>query len=137
MSLLKSKMRKLAVVVLFRYTLNWKYCFGQKYTRFGQNYSFWANYSFWTKLFILDNSIRLRSDVSTGGGGKGQSATPDSENFAKNPEKRGKNQKKSGKRRKNWEEKAKIGKVLSLCPSWQLRLTLLLRLRQNFMFSKI
>ena len=26
------------------------------------------------------------------------------------------------KKRKNWEEKAEIGKVLSLCPSWQIRL---------------
>ena len=41
---------------------------------------------------------------------RGQSATPDSENFAKNREK-------EGKKRKNREEKANIGKVLSLCPS--------------------
>ena len=32
-------------------------------------------------------------------------------------EKLGKNQEKSGKRRKNREEKAKIGKFLSFCPS--------------------
>ena len=60
---------------------------------------------------------------SQGGGAHGgQSATPDSEKFAKNLEKEGKNQEKSGKKRKNREEKAKIGKVLSLCPSWQIGL---------------
>ena len=51
----------------------------------------------------------LYSSIATGGQG-GQSATPDSEKFAKNQEK-------LGKKRKNREEKAKIGKVLSLCPS--------------------
>ena len=54
----------------------------------------------------------LYSGVATGGS-RGQSATPNSEKFAKNRE----NQEKSGKKRKNREEKAKIGKVLSLCPS--------------------
>ena len=43
----------------------------------------------------------------------GQSASLDSENIAKN---RGKEEK-IGKKRKNLEEKAKIGKILSLCPS--------------------
>ena len=56
------------------------------------------------------------SGVATGGH-RGQSATPDSEKFVKNREKRGENQEKSGKKKKNREEKAKIGKVLSLCPS--------------------
>ena len=45
-------------------------------------------------------------------GSRGAGCHLDSEKFAKN-RKRGK---KSGKKRKNWEEKAKIGKVLSLCP---------------------
>ena len=52
------------------------------------------------------------------GGQEGQSATPDSEKIAKNREKEGKIRKK----RKNREEKAKIGKFLSLCPSWQIGL---------------
>ena len=51
------------------------------------------------------------------GGKGGQSAIPDSEKFAKNREKEGKNHENSGKKRKNLEEKAKIRKVLSLCPS--------------------
>ena len=61
------------------------------------------------------------SGVATRGQG-GQSATPDSEKFAKNWEKEGKNLE---KKRKNREEKAKIGKVLSLCP-WQIGLATLL-----------
>ena len=51
------------------------------------------------------------------GGQGGQSATPDSEKFANNREKEEKNQEESGKKRKNREEKAKIGTVLSLCPT--------------------
>ena len=58
----------------------------------------------------------------------GQSATPDSEQFAKNQEKEGKIRK-IEKKRKNWEEKTKIGKVLSLCPSWQIGLATLLILK--------
>ena len=46
-------------------------------------------------------------DISHWGGKGEQSATPDSEKFAKNRE----------KIRKNREETAKIGKFLSLCPS--------------------
>ena len=38
----------------------------------------------------------------------------------------GGNREKEGKKRKNQEEKAKIGKVLSLCPSWQIGLAMLL-----------
>ena len=71
----------------------------------------------------------LYSGVATGGQG-GQSATPDSEKFAKNLEKEGNNQEKSGKKRKNREEKVKIGKVLSLCPSWQTGLATLLCIKQ-------
>ena len=44
----------------------------------------------------------------------GQSATPDSEKFAKNWEKSGNI---GEKKRTNQEEKVKLGKVLSLCPS--------------------
>ena len=50
----------------------------------------------------------LYSGVATGGS-RGQSATPDSEKFAKNLEKEGKNPEKSGtrvrigKKRQNWE----------------------------------
>ena len=68
----------------------------------------------------------LYSGAATGGQG-GQSATPDSEKFAKKMEK---NQEKLGKKRKNREEKAKIGKVLSLCPSWQPGLATLLCIKQ-------
>ena len=60
-----------------------------------------------------------------------QSATPDSNKFAKNRGKEGQNQEKSLIYRilgggENQEEKAKIGKVLSLCPSWQIGLATLL-----------
>ena len=50
----------------------------------------------------------LYSGVATGGS-RGQSATPDSEKFAKNLEKEGKNQEKSGKRE---EESGRKGKNL-------------------------
>ena len=52
------------------------------------------------------------SGVATGVQG-GHSATPDSVKFAKI----GKKREKIRKKRKNRGEKAKIGKVLSLCPS--------------------
>ena len=56
------------------------------------------------------------SGVATGDA-RGQSATPDSEkNYPKSGKEGGKAGK-IGKKRKNREEKAKIGKVLSLCPS--------------------
>ena len=60
--------------------------------------------------------VHEASGVVTGGI-RGQSAAPDSEKITKNREKQGKNQEKSGKKRKNREEKVKLGKVLSLCPS--------------------
>ena len=60
------------------------------------------------------------------GGQGGQSATPDSKKNCQKSGKKGKNQEKLGKKRKNREEKAKIGKVLSLCPSWQIGLAMLL-----------
>ena len=41
-------------------------------------------------------------------------------------QKSGKNQEKLGKKRKNREEKATIGMVLSLCPTWQIGLATLL-----------
>ena len=66
-----------------------------------------------------------------GGKGGGQSATPDSEKLPKigeNQEKIGKKSGKIGKKRKNREEKAKIGKFLSLCLSWQIGLATLLPL---------
>ena len=52
----------------------------------------------------------------------GQSAPPQQKKNAKNRGKQEENLKKegkSGKRRKNPEEKAKIGKGSSFCPSWQ------------------
>ena len=58
-----------------------------------------------------------------GGGGYGGRVPPLK---AKNREKEGKNQEKEGKKRTNREEKVKIGKVLSLCPSWQIGLATLL-----------
>ena len=80
----------------------------------------------------LKGSALIRSSgVATGVAKGGQSATPDSEKIAKNQEKLGKIQEKSGKKRKNREEKAKIGKFLSLCPSWQIGLATLL-IRSNF-----
>ena len=67
----------------------------------------------------LHNPIRAQSIVINSGvateGSRGAEVPPlHSEKFAKNREKA---LKKSGKKRKNREEKAKIGKVLSLCPS--------------------
>ena len=47
-------------------------------------------------------------------------------NIAKNRGKRGKKSGKNREMRKNREERAKIGKVLSLCPSWQRGLATLL-----------
>ena len=60
----------------------------------------------------------INSGVATGGQGE-QSATPNSAKFAKNRKKEEKIRKYREKKRKNREEKEKIGKVLSLCPSWQ------------------
>ena len=65
----------------------------------------------------------LRTCIDSGvaiGVAWGQSATPDSEKFAKNREKIRKNREKIRKNREkeeNREEKAKIGKFLSLCPT--------------------
>ena len=53
------------------------------------------------------------SGVATGVA-RGAECHPWQQNFAKNREKIGE---KSGKKKKNREEKAKIGKFLSLCPS--------------------
>ena len=59
-------------------------------------------------------------------GGQGdQSTTSDSEKFAENRGKEEKIMKNQEKNRKNWEEKANLGKVLSLCPSWQTGLATL------------
>ena len=60
----------------------------------------------------------LHNGVATGVA-RGQSATPDNKKFAENRE----------KIRKNPEEKAKIRKFLSLCPSWQIGLATLLNLK--------
>ena len=65
----------------------------------------------------------IYSGVATGGG-QGGTVPPLT---AKNLPKIGKNQE---KKRKNREEKAKIGKVLSLYPSWQTGLATLLVIKQ-------
>ena len=62
------------------------------------------------------------SGIATGESRGGQSATPDSEKFAKNWEKEGKNPEKLWKKGKNREKEAKIRKLLSLCLSWQIGL---------------
>ena len=68
----------------------------------------------------------INSGVATAGArGGSQSATPDSETFAKYREKEEKNQEKLGEKRKNQEEMAEIGEVLSFCPSWQMGLATL------------
>ena len=67
--------------------------------------------------------VHEASGVVTGGI-RGQSAAPDSEKITKNREKQ-------EKIRKNRKEKVKIGKVLSLCPSWQIGLATLLKHRFN------
>ena len=58
-------------------------------------------------------------------GGQGGKIAKNSEKWGKIAEKR-KERGKTGKKRTNREEKAKIGKVLSLCPSWQKGLATLL-----------
>ena len=73
-----------------------------------------------------DCNSNIVSGVATGGGDGGQSATPDSEKIAKHWGKVGKNRENRQKKMKNRKEKAKIGKVLSLCPSWQIGLATLL-----------
>ena len=70
---------------------------------------------FFSFFFLIEINFEFRSvknhqtsGVATGSSrGGGQSATPDSEKKCQT----------SGKRGKNREEKVKIGKVLSLCPS--------------------
>ena len=61
--------------------------------------------------------MRKANTVAYTGVQGGQSATPDSEKFARKSRKEGENQEKSGRKRKNQDEKAKSRKVLSLCPS--------------------
>ena len=74
------------------------------------------------------------SGVATGGGGgRGQSATPNSEKFAKFCEKEGKIQEILGEKRKNQEENAEIGKGRNLlCPFWQIGLATLLEANSWF-----
>ena len=80
-----------------------------------------------TLCFVIYESDRISPDAFSGVasiGARGSECPPDSEKFAKiwkNQEKRG----------KNWEEKAKIGKILSLWPSWQKGLATLLDAFQN------
>ena len=74
--------------------------------------------------------LRMHSGIATGVA-RGAECHPWQQKIAKNREKEGKNQEKSGgkirkKRGKNQEEKAKIRKFLSLCPSWQIGLAMLL-----------
>ena len=77
------------------------------------------------ETFCLNCSGLANGEGAQGQGqGQGQSAPLDSEKFAKNRDKkRGKIRKNRAKEEKNWdkeenqEEKANIGKVLSLCPS--------------------
>ena len=67
----------------------------------------------------------LPQAISVASGGAGGKVPPDDKKFAKNREKEGKHwekREKSGKKRTIWTEMAKIGKVLSLCPSWQREL---------------
>ena len=66
-------------------------------------------------------------------GGKGGRVPPWQRKIC---QKLGKNQEKPGKKKKNREEKAKIGKVLSLCPSWQIGLATLLTTCQWQHFSE-
>ena len=65
--------------------------------------------------------------MKRGGGVHGGTVPPlTAKNCQKFGKKRKKIRKKSVKKRKNWEGKGKIGKVLSLCPSWQIGLATLL-----------
>ena len=101
------------------------YCwqhFGENCTRFTLK---WYQLSF--ERNVLHNIGEPQISGHSHWSGKGGRVPHlDSEKFANNREKEGKNQERSGKKRKNWEEKAKIGKVLSLCPSWQKGLAALL-----------
>ena len=78
-------------------------------------------------MTILDSLIENQSEIENyglstkhsgvaTGGSRGQSATPDSEMFAKNREKEGKNQEKEGKKRKIREERQNSGMFFHFAP---------------------
>ena len=82
----------------------------------------------WVSLLGEVGAGKGRSQWRSHWGGKGGAEChPWQWKNAKNRENSGKSGKKSGKIGKNQEEKAKTGKFLSLCPSWQLGLATLLR----------
>ena len=70
-------------------------------------------------LAFFSQYHQWHSQYRARGGGR---VLPDSKIIVKNQEKERKREEKSGKNR---EEKTKIGKVLSLCPSWQIGLATL------------
>ena len=85
----------------------------------------------WNWYFLLQESARnqWRSQYRSKGGRVPPFTAKKLSKIGKNLEKirkRGKSWEKIEKKRKNREEKAKIGKVLSLCPSWQIGLATLL-----------
>ena len=73
-----------------------------------------------------NKSHRSISGVATGVA-RGAECHPWQRKICQKSEKRGKKSGKFGKKEENWEEKAKIREVLSLCPSWQIGLATLLR----------
>ena len=74
-------------------------------------------------------SVYITLDSGIANGGQGGTLPPlTAKNLPKKLGKEGENQEKSWKKRKNQEEGAKIWKVLSLCPSWQIGLATLLTL---------
>ena len=77
-----------------------------------------------TEKYLASRTTTLTCSGVATGGSRGAECHPWQWNICKKSAKRGG---KSGKKRKNREEKAKIGKVLSLCPSWQIGLATLLR----------
>ena len=67
-------------------------------------------------------SIQWRSHRGGGGGSRGQSTPWQRKRKVQkiwNKMEKSRKCREIGKKRKYWEEKAKIGKVLSVCPSWQ------------------
>ena len=78
------------------------------------------------------------SDVANWYGGMGEECPLDSQKNCENREKRGEIREKRGesgkiwKKRKNRGEKAKSGRVFSLCPSWQIGLATLLNKNPRF-----
>ena len=89
-----------------------------------------------SKVWTFHNCL-LKTQWRSYCGVKGGRVPPlTAKNLPKLGKKRGKSRK-SGKKGKNREEKAKIRKDLSLCPSWQIGLATLLEIQVKFDYNDI